>query len=113
MNETSIGMKENVVSGLCYLFGWFSGLIFLLIEQNNREVRFHAWQSILVFGSLSILGVIAGWLPILNGLLTPLVSIATVVLWIVLMIKAFQGQRLSLPIVGPIAEDWANRKRAD
>ena len=112
MNETSIGMKENVVSGLWYLFGWFSGLIILLIEQNNREVRFHAWQSILVFGPLSLLAVIAGWLPVLGGLLTPLVSIATVVLWLVLMIKAFQGQRLSLPIVGPIAEDWANRKPA-
>ena len=111
MNETSIGMKENVASGLCYLLGWISGLVFILIEQDNRVVRFHAWQSILVFGSLSILAVIAGWLPVLGGLLAPLVSIVTVVLWIVLLVKAFQGERLSLPVVGHIAEDWANRKR--
>src|SRR5437899_4364801 len=40
------GLSPNVAGLLCYLFGWIGGLVFLLIEKENREVKFHAWQSI-------------------------------------------------------------------
>lgn len=110
-SETSIGLKENLAGGLCYVFGWISGLVFLFIEQKNAFVRFHAWQSLLTFGGLSVIAVFSGWLPILGGLIVPVVSLLTFVLWIVLMIKAFQGERYRLPIVGEIAEDWTNRNR--
>ena len=110
-NETSTGLKENLAGTLCYLFGWLSGLVFLLIEQKNSFVRFHAWQSLITFGALSVIAVFAGWLPLLGNLMLPLVSLVTFVLWIVLMIKAYQGERYRLPIVGDIAEDWTTRNQ--
>ena len=110
-DKTSTGLKENQAGGLCYLFGWISGLVFLLLEQKNSFVRFHAWQSLLTFGAMSVIAVFAGWLPVLGNLVVPLVSLVTFVLWIVLMIKAFKGERYRLPIVGDIAEDWTNRNQ--
>jgi uncharacterized membrane protein len=110
-NETSVGMKENVAGGLCYLFGWLSGLVFLLIEQKNSFVRFHAWQSLLTFGALSVIAVFSGWLPLLGSVIVPVISVVVFVLWVVMMVKAFKGERYRLPIVGEIAADWTERNR--
>ena len=52
MEKTSTGLDENVAGLLCYVLGWVSGLVFILIEQENNFVRFHAMQSIIVFGAL-------------------------------------------------------------
>ena len=55
MVKTSTGLEDNIAGLLCYVAGWVSGLIFLLIETENKFVRFHAVQSIIVFGfSLNI-----------------------------------------------------------
>lgn len=50
--ETSVGLSENVVATLAYLFGWLSGLIVLLVEHESDYARFHAAQSVVVFGAL-------------------------------------------------------------
>jgi len=98
MNKTSIGLNENVAGLLCYLLGWVTGLIFILIEQENKFVRFHAMQSILVGGIATLLS----WIPVLNVI----VGIAYFILWIVLMVKAYQGQKYMLPWIGNLAENW-------
>ena len=54
MEKTSIGLDENVAGLLCYVLGWISGIIFLLIEPKNNFVRFHAIQSIVVFAIINI-----------------------------------------------------------
>ena len=63
MEKTSIGLNENVAGLLCYVLGWISGLVFLLIESENKFVRFHALQSIIVFGALTVIQIILGWIP--------------------------------------------------
>jgi uncharacterized membrane protein len=113
---TSMGMAQNTEAGLSYVLGWITGLIFFLGEKQNRFVRFHAMQSILFFGSVSILNVIlniAGSsvhsLGIAFSCLSGIVGIASLVIWVILMINAFQGKYFKLPVVGDYAEKYANQ----
>jgi uncharacterized membrane protein len=87
-----------------YVLGWISGLVFFLIEKENKFVRFHALQSIIVFGVLSLAGLILGWIPIIGGVISWLIGVLALVLWIVLMIKAYQGEKYKLPWAGDLAE---------
>jgi len=106
MEKTSMGLDENVAGLLCYVLGWVSGLVFILLEQENKFVRFHAFQSIIVFGVLTVASFILGWIPIIGGFLGWLISLLGLVLWIVLMVKAYQGKRYKLPWSGNLAERW-------
>jgi uncharacterized membrane protein len=102
--KTSSGMNQNVAGLLCYLAGWITGLIFFLIEKENRFVRFHAMQSIITFGSLSVLFIVIGFMPFVNLILVPILAVLQVILWIILMVKAYQGELFKLPMIGEIAE---------
>ncbi|KPK97244.1 MAG: hypothetical protein AMJ95_10090 [Omnitrophica WOR_2 bacterium SM23_72] len=104
LGKTSSGLQPNLAALLCYLAGFITGIIFYIIEKENKFVRFHAMQSILTFGGLFILQMILAFIPILGWILIPLISIASLILWIVLMIKAYQGEEFKLPIVAAIAE---------
>jgi len=102
--KTSTGMNQNVAGLLCYLAGWITGLIFFLIEKENRFVRFHAMQSIITFGSLTVIFMILGFIPFVGWMLMPILAILQLILWIVLMVKAYQGQLFKLPMIGDMAE---------
>ena len=104
MEKTSTGLEANVAGLLCYVAGWISGLVFILIEKENKFVRFHAMQSIIVFGVLSVASIVLGWIPVLNVVIVPLISVLGLVLWIVLMVKAYQGEKYKLPWAGDLAE---------
>ena len=103
--KTSTGMNQNVAGLLCYIAGWITGLIFFLLEKENRFVRFHAMQSIITFGGLSALSMILSFIPILGVLLAvSVIPIVGLILWILLMVKAYQGEMFKLPVIGDIAE---------
>lgn len=102
--KTSTGINENVAGLLCYLAGWITGLIFLLIEKENLFVRFHAMQSIITFGGLTVLVIILSFIPMLGWILLSIIWIVELVLWILLMIKAYQGEMYKLPVIGDLAE---------
>ncbi len=104
MAKTSTGLEENVAGLLCYVLGWISGLVFILIEKENKFVRFHAMQSIVVFGVLTVASIILNWIPFIGWVLGILISILALVLWIVLMIKAYQGTKYKVPWAGNFAE---------
>jgi uncharacterized membrane protein len=116
LGKTSTGMQANVAGLLCYVLGWLTGLIFFLIEKENKFVRFHALQSMITFGALFVLHIAIGvfigifaaihiyfLIPLLS-LLNGLVALVGVILWILLMVKAYQGEKFKLPVVGDIAE---------
>lgn len=107
---TAEGIPENVAGLLCYVFGWITGLIFYLIDKRPF-VRFHAAQSMVVFGGLQVLYIILGRVPgrSLTGLMLQVAGLLSVVLWIVLMVKAYQGARYKLPALGDIAENIAGK----
>ncbi len=105
--KTSIGLEENVAGLLCYLLTWVTGLIFLLLEKENKFVRFHAMQSLVTFLSLMVVVWILSFIAMFVFILEPLVWIVNLVIlvfWIVGMIKAYQGETYKFPVFGNIAE---------
>ena len=105
MEKTSIGLDGNVAAALAYALGWVTGLAFLLIERENQFVRFHALQSAIAFGSLSIAWMVSLSIPIFGWLFALVVIPAfSIGLWLFMMFKAYQGERFKLPVAGDIAE---------
>jgi uncharacterized membrane protein len=97
--KTSTGMQENVEGLLCYLGGWITGLIFFLIEKNSKFVRFHAMQSIAV----SVVIMVLSFIPLVNIV----IFILGLILWIFLMIQAYNGKLFKLPVIGAFAAKQA------
>lgn len=103
-NKNSSGIQENVAGLLCYLVGWITGIIFLIIENENKTVRFHAWQSIFTFAPITVILIILDFIPVVGWILAILVWIGTFILWVVLMYTAYQGRIIKLPVAGDLAE---------
>jgi uncharacterized membrane protein len=114
------GMEDNVASALCYLAGWITGVIFLVIApyNQNKTIRFHAFQSIFlnvaiipIWIVLGIFSVILHYIPVLGALVTmllfPLVGLGFFCLWLFLMYKAYNKEKFVLPLIGPLAEKQA------
>ena len=98
--KSSTGLDENVAGFLCYLLGFITGIVFLIVEKESRFVKFHAKQSTITFLGLFVISLLIGWIPVIGTL----ILIFSLILWLILMIKALQGKRYSLPIVGKMAE---------
>ena len=118
MASTQTGLTENVAGLLCYVLGWITGLIFLLID-NRPFVRFHAAQSLVTFGALNIISIILTMAFIGGGMfggafswsafsfwavIRSVVSLVALVAWIVGMIKAYQHERFRFPIAADVAD---------
>jgi uncharacterized membrane protein len=113
LGATTINMEPNVAGGLSY-FTWVAGLIFFLIEKQNRFVRFNAMQSLLltaaavivyvvltIFSTFGLVGLIV--LPV-----ELIVNLGFFAVWLICVINAFQGKYFKLPFIGDYAERWAN-----
>jgi uncharacterized membrane protein len=120
--ESSTGMTANTAGLLCYVAMWITGIIFVVLEKKSKFVKFHAWQSIMTFGVLtvvqiilSIIGTIAwtispfggGW--VFAHVLNIIVWVIMVGLWIALMLLAYQGKMWKVPLAGKWAEKQANK----
>jgi uncharacterized membrane protein len=101
--KASAGLKPNVAGLLCYLLLWVTGLEFLLTEKKDKFVRFHALQSIIVFGAISVAFLILFWIPVVGWVFSWLILALALVLWIALMIGAYRGKRYKVFIAGKIA----------
>lgn len=105
-NNTSLGLSENSIAVLCYAFGWLGGIIFLLLERENKFIKFHALQSLTTFLTLFVLSIIAKFIPFLGWFIAMLITPVSLILWLILMYKAYQGETYKLPLVG----SWAERQ---
>jgi len=103
------GIDTNVASCLCYLCGLITGIVFLIIEKENKDVKYHALQAIflniaimVLFVGMSILSAIpfVGWL---FGFFLWLPSVGWFVLTIICMVKAYQGEKFKIPVVSDMA----------
>jgi len=103
--KSSTGLDSNIAGLLCYLVGFITGIIFLIIEKEDKLVRFHAMQSTIVFGGIFVLTLVLAIIPILGWILDFFLALAALVLWLLLMVMAVQGKRFKLPIIGDIAEN--------
>jgi uncharacterized membrane protein len=98
------GLSPNVAGLLCYVGAWVSGIIFLILEPENRFVRFHAVQSIIVFGTLTVAGTLLGLIPVAGVVFSSVAGIIGFIIWIVMMVKASNGEWYKLPWAGDVAE---------
>jgi uncharacterized membrane protein len=114
-DPTSTGLQAKTEALISYLFGWFSGIIFLLIERKNRFVRFSAAQSTIFFGIVTVLYILLRFIsviPILGFLLSPVIGFITFVggivvflIWLFLMIQAYRGKTVRLPFISGYADN--------
>jgi|YelNatPaOPRAMG01_1025707.scaffolds.fasta_scaffold03589_21 uncharacterized membrane protein len=104
--KTSLDLEENIEGALCYVLGWISGIILFLLEKESKFVRFHALQSIITFLGLTIASIFFSIIPFFGWVISSLIGLLGFALWIVLMIKAYQGEMYTLPIAGDIAKQY-------
>jgi len=113
------GLDPNTAALMTYLLGWVTGLLFLALEKGDGYVRFHAMQSVIFFGVVTMAAVVL-WLllmvPYINILFMVLLSLLGLfafAAWAILLIKAYQGNRFMLPWVGEHAERMIAKDRGD
>jgi uncharacterized membrane protein len=115
---SSTGLSPRVAGLLCYAAAWASGLLLVAIERDSRFVRFHAWQSLLGFGALTLLALGAWGLTLLMAFVSPgafrVMGFVTQCLWMALgaawlfaVVMVAQGRRWKMPLVGKWAERFA------
>jgi uncharacterized membrane protein len=104
MTETKIGLSENITGVITYVLGFITGIVFLVIEKENKFVRFHAAQSTVVFGGLFVISIILGFIPIIGWLIALLLPIVGLVLWLYLMFMAYNNNMYRLPVVADFAD---------
>lgn len=113
-SQSDTGLASNLAGALTYVLGPLTGVIFLLIEKQDRFVRFHAAQSVVIGLAmivlsigLSIVGAVLAVIPILGWIIGLGLSLAfavgTFVLWVMLMIRAFNGREWEVPVAGGYA----------
>lgn len=117
---TSTGVDARLSALLCYLAWWVSGVVFLVIEQEHRAVRFHAAQSIVLFGGLTALIVVLSAISVASLFISPalfqatwmvsyLVWFVAVLLWLYVLLKTFRGETWRVPFAGDLAARIASR----
>lgn len=120
--ESSTGLSANVAGLLCYVLGWITGIVFVVLEKKSKFVKFHAWQSIMTFGALFVVWLILSRMLIAIGsgnlfypnwglihagiVLGWIIGLGMLALWIVLMLMAYQGKMWKVPLAG----DWAEKQ---
>ena len=106
VNKTSIGLDENLAGALAYALGWITGVALLIVERENQFVRFHALQSAIVFGTLSAVWFFGVSIPLLGWIVSfVIIPPVSAVLWLLMLFKAYRGERFKLPIAGKIADE--------
>jgi len=114
--ESSTGLSANVAGLLCYVAGWITGIVFIVLEKKSVFVKFHAWQSIMTFGVLSVIQIILSIIGTATFIFSPgwwfvhvlgiIVWVITGILWIILIIQAGSGKMWKVPWAG----DWAEKQ---
>ena len=99
--KTTTGIPRNTAAALSYVLGPVSGVVFMLLEKDPF-IRFHAAQSIVVVGGLTVLWMVLPFTIILLPL-TPLVFVGLFILWLVLIYKSWQGDEWEVPYLGKYA----------
>jgi len=115
------GMTENMASALCYALGLVTGIVFLVLApyNQNRNIKFHAFQSIFMhlaliicYVALTIVSFMVHGVPMVGPLLSALLGLAlglgSFLLWLFMLFKTYNGEKIVLPVVGDLAQRQAN-----
>ncbi len=113
-------MTDNIAGALCYLVGFITGILFLVLApyNQNRNVRFHAFQSIFLSVAWIALEIVAAIFtavlihipilgPLMSGLIYLAIGLGALIVWLYMMFKTYNGEKIVLPVIGPLAEKQA------
>lgn len=114
-SSSTTGIDERLASVLCYSAWWITGVVFLVLERQHRGIRFHAAQSLVLFGALSLLLVALGAFSALALMvssqayqaaraLADVAWIGAAALWLVLVVRAWRGDTWRVPLVATLAD---------
>lgn len=128
-STTNTGLEENAAAALSYVLGWITGIVMYFVEPDDESIRFHAAQSIVVFGGFSVLVLVIGFLSavisglaaaggmgvgVFFGLFSMIMSLISFVIWIAglglwlyLLVRTYQGQDPRVPVAAGIANSIA------
>jgi uncharacterized membrane protein len=120
VTSTTTGLDVRLASVLCYSVWWVTGGLFLLLERQHRTVRFHAAQSLVLFGSVSALlvalGAVSALALVVSGqsyqlvrFLADLLWAGAAILWLVLVLRAWRGEVWRVPLVAALADHVVDR----
>lgn len=117
---TSVSMNDNLAGALCYLLGFITGILFLVLTpyNQNRTIRFHAFQSIFlniawfaIWIVVTIVSIAFRFIPFLGVFVSIVLHLALflagVIIWFYIMFKTYNGEKIVLPLVGPFADKQA------
>ncbi|ARN76310.1 DUF4870 domain-containing protein [Oceanicoccus sagamiensis] len=113
MNDSYTGLPDNIAKCLAYVFGWISGLAIFFIEKQDPAVRFHGAQSIVLFGSLTVLNIFLPIIPALGPLIMVVLAPISLILWLVLMAMSLAGNAPRLPIIANFADQLLDKGSDD
>jgi uncharacterized membrane protein len=107
---SAAGSNKKSYSILAYILGWITGIIFLFVGKDDPDVKWNAANSVVVFGGLSVIILILGFIPIL-GIISALVTLVGFIYWVIFLIQGVQGngQRLPAPLVGPYINQFVDQ----
>ena len=102
------GLQDNVAGMLAY-FTIIPAIIFLVLEPYNRNkfIRFHAFQCLFFAAAIFAISIVLNFIPFLGLLVSLLINLGCFIVWILLVVKAYQGQKFKLPVIGDLAEQQA------
>jgi len=113
---TSAGMDKKTASTLSYLLWWVTGIIFLFVGKSDPDVKFHAAQSIVFFGAVTVIRIILGIIGsfTLGGVmffLSTIIWVVSIIYWIIALYKAWTGNgaRFELPLIGGVITPYAEQ----
>lgn len=115
--DTSSGIPAPIAAGLAVLFTIVGGIVFLVLERQNRFVRFYAMQGVLLGATafvaglcFAVLHIIFGFIPFFGWIVLLIAWVASIVFWLgwvivylVAAVKAFTGVEWEIPYIGPMA----------
>lgn len=108
-NQSSTGLSDPIAGVLCYVAGFITGIIFLLIEKESKFVRYHAIQSILLSAAYFVISLVLSNIPFIGWLFGALFGLVGLGVWLFCMYKAYQGEWFEFPWIGKIAREQLNR----
>ena len=102
------GLSDNAASGLAYVT-IIPAIVFLAVAPYNQKsiIRFHSWQSIFLFVASVAIHIVLLFIPVVGWVLSPLFSLFVIVIWVICLVKAFNGERFKLPLIGNFADQQA------
>ncbi len=106
----SAGSNKKTYTILAYVLGWLGGLIFLFVGKDDPDVKWNAAQSLIIFGGLTVIIIILGFIPVLN-ILALLVWLVGFIYWVIFLIQSIQGngERIPAPLISNVIAPYVDQ----